>query len=166
MNRHEDKKLNAGRGTAGKTAVLGVMDSMTNKIRAEVIPDTTKPVIQQIVNETRSEVAQVYTDEHINYEGLTNRTSVNHSQKQWAVYTALGELAHTNGIESFWAVLRHAYHGMYHHLSKKHLNSFVTQFASKHNLRDYDSIDQMVMIVQGMVGKQLKYKDLIAGKSV
>lgn len=161
-NKHEDKKLNAGRGTVGKTAVLGVKDRKTNKIRAEVIPDTTKPVIHQIVNDTRSEDALVYTDEHLSYEGLTNRTSVNHSQKQWAVSTVLGDLAHTNGIESFWAVLKRAYHGTYHHLSKKHLNRYVTQFAGKHNLRDYDTIDQMAIVVQGMVGKRLKYKDLIS----
>ena len=74
-NRHEDKKLNPGRGTVGKTAVLGVKDCKTNKIRAEVILGTTKPVIQQIVNDTRSEDAMVYTDEHLSYEGLTNRTS-------------------------------------------------------------------------------------------
>ncbi len=161
-NKHEDKKLNAGRGTVGKTAVLGVKDRKTNKIRAEVIPDTRKPVIQQIVNDMRSEDAMVYTDEHLSYEGLTNRTSVNHSQKQWAVSTSLGDLAHTNGIESFWAVLKRAYHGTYHHLSKKHLNRYVTQFAGKHNLRDHDTIDQMAMVVQGMVGKRLRYKDLVA----
>ena len=165
-NKHEDKKLNAGRGTVGSTAVLGEMDRKTNRIRAEVIPDTTEPVIQQIVNEKRSDDAPVYTDEYLSYEGLTNRTSVNHSQKQWAVSTALGEVARTNGNESFWAVLKGVHHGTYNHLSKRHLNRYVTQFARKYNLRDYGTIDQMAMIVEGMVGKQLKYIDLIAGKSV
>ncbi|MXX59727.1 MAG: IS1595 family transposase [Rhodothermaceae bacterium] len=161
-NKHEDKKLDAGRGTVGKTAVLGVKDRKPNKIRAEVIPDTTKPVIQQIVSDPRSRDARVYTDEHLSYEGLTNRTSVNHSQKQRAESTALGDLAHTNGIVSFWAVHKRAHHGTYHHLSKKHLNRYVTQLSGKHNLRDHDTIDQMAIVVRGMVGKRLRYKDLVA----
>jgi len=162
-NKHEDKKLNArGRGTVGKTTVVGVKDCKTNKIRAEVIPDTTKPIVQQIVNNTRSADAMVYTDEHLSYEGLTNRTSVNHSQKQWIVSTVLRDLANTNGIESFWVALKHVYRGMYHHLSKKYLTRYVTQFAGKHNLRDHDTIDQMAVVVQGMIGKRLRYKDLVA----
>ena len=141
-NKHEDKKLNAGRGTVGKAAVLGVKDRKTNQITAKVIEDTTKPTVQKFVNDNRSKNASVFTDDHLSYEGLTNHTAVKHSRKQWAVSTTLGEYAHTNGIESFWAVLKRAYHGTYHQLSKKHLNRYVTQFAGKHNLRDSDTIDQ------------------------
>ena len=161
-NKHADKKLNAGRGTVGKSAVLGVKDRKTNQITAKVIEDTTKPTVQEFINDNRSKDASVFTDEHKSYEGLANHASVNHSQKQWAVSTVLGEYAHTNGIESFWAVLKRAYHGTYHHLSKKHLNRYVTQFAGKHNLRELDTIDQMATVVRGMAGKRLKYKDLIA----
>ena len=161
-NKHEDKKLNAGRGTVGKTAVLGIRDRNTNQIRAEVVVDTTKPIIHQFVNDTCSEDALIYTDEHLSYESLTNRTSVNHSQKQSAVSTSPGDLVHTKGIELFWATLKRAYHGTYHQLGKKHLNRYVMQFAGKHNLRYYDTIDQMAMVVRGMVGKRLRFKDLVA----
>jgi len=100
-NKHADKKLNAGRGAVGKSAVLGIKDRKTNQIQAKVIEDTTKATIQEFVNDTRSKDASVFTDDHTSYEGLTYHTSVNHSQKQWAISTASGELAHTNGIESF-----------------------------------------------------------------
>ncbi|MXY08632.1 MAG: IS1595 family transposase, partial [Rhodothermaceae bacterium] len=160
-NKHADKKLKAGRGTVGKAIVLGVKDRKTKRIRAEVIEETTKPVMQGFINETRSKDASVFTDEHRSYKGLRNHTTVKHSQKQWAVSTILGEYAHTNGIESFWATLKRAYHGTYHHLSKKHLNRYVIQFAGKHNLRGLDTIDQMVMVVRGMVGRRARLKDLI-----
>ncbi len=161
-NKHEDKKLKAGRGSVGKTPVLGVKDRKTNKIKAKVIQDTTKATIQEFVNESRTEDSLIFTDDHTSYEGLTNHTSVNHIQKEWAVSTALGELAHTNGIEPFWAVLKRAYHGTYHQISKKHLNRYVTHFAGKHNLRELDTIDQMASVAQGMKSKRLKYKDLVA----
>ncbi len=161
-NKHQDRKLNAGRGTVGKSTVLGVKDRKTNQITAKVVESNTKSTVQEFVNDNCSKDASVFTDEHSSYEGLTNHASVNHSQKQWAVSTVLGEYAHTNGIESFWAVLKRAYHGTYRHLSKKNLNRYVTQFACKHNLRELDTIDQIASVIKGMVGKRLKHKDLIA----
>ena len=141
--------------------MLGIKDRKTKRIHAKVVEDTTKPIVQDLINETRSEDASVFTDEHLSYKGLTNHTSGKHSIKQWVVSTALGELAQTNGFESYWATLSRAYHGTFHHLSKKCPNRYVTEFAGKHNLRDLDTIDQMMSDVQGMVGKRLKYKDLI-----
>ena len=81
-NKHEDKKLKSGRGAVGKSAVLGAKDRKTNTITAKVVKDTTKPTVQEFINDTRSENAEVFTDEHRSYEGLSNHTSVNHNQKQ------------------------------------------------------------------------------------
>ena len=50
-NKHEDKKLIAGRGTVGKSAVLGVKDRKTNQITAEVIEKTTKPTVQEFISD-------------------------------------------------------------------------------------------------------------------
>ena len=88
-----------------------------------------------------------------------------------AVFHSAGEfvrgMAHTNGIESFWATLKRAHKGVYHKFSKKHLHRYVVQFAGKHNLRESDTIVQMGMVVSGLVGKRLLYQELIAdnGKS-
>jgi len=160
-NKHEDKKLSTGRGTVGKVPVLGIKDRRTNQINAQVLDDTKRVTIQGMVNKARSSTSFVYTDDHSSYQGLSNHYAVNHSQKEWVVSTALGGLAHTNGIESFWAILKRAYHGTFHHLSKKHLNRYVSQFAGKHNLRSLDTIDQMIRVVQGMVGRKLRYQDLV-----
>ena len=70
--------------------------------------------------------------------------------------------AHTNGIESFWAMLKRAHKGTFHKLSPKHLDRYVQEFAGKHNLRHADTGDQMRGLVERMDGKRLRYKDLIA----
>lgn len=70
--------------------------------------------------------------------------------------------AHTNGIESFWAALKRGYMGNYHWMSTKHLSRYITEFAGRHNVRDYDTIVQMEMLARGFIGKRLRYKDLIA----
>lgn len=42
-NKHWNKKLNAGRGTVGKTAVAGMKDRATREIRAKVVENTDAP---------------------------------------------------------------------------------------------------------------------------
>ena len=83
--------------------------------------------------------------------------AVNHSVSEY-----VREQASTNGIESFWAMLKRGHQGIYHKMSPKHLDRYVTEFAGRHNDRDADTVDQMTGIVTGMVGKRLRYSDLIA----
>lgn len=158
-NKHKDKKLNAGRGTVGKTAVAGLKDRTTGQVRAKVVESTDGTTLKQFVYGNILSGSKIYTDESTSYLGMVDmdNESVNHSVGQW-----VNGMAHTNGIESFWSMFKRAFHGTYHHMSKKHLNCYVEQFAGKHNLRELDTIEQMQFVIAGMVGRRLLYKDLIA----
>ena len=72
-------------------------------------------------------------------------------------------MAHSNGIESFWATLKRGYQGTFHHFSEKHLDRYVSEFAGHHNIRPLDTIDMMARIAGGIVRKRLRYRDLVAG---
>ncbi len=69
-------------------------------------------------------------------------------------------MAHTNGIEAFWSLLKRGYQGPFHHFSEKHCDRSVTEFAGRHTIREADTADQMGMIAADMVGKRLRYRDL------
>ena len=71
-------------------------------------------------------------------------------------------MAHTNGMESFWSMLKRAHTGTFHKMSPKHLNRYVQEFAGKHNIRESDTLDQMAATVGGLIGKSLMYTQLIA----
>ena len=157
-NKHGNKKLRAGRGPVGKAIVVGAKDRETNRVSAAVVGNTDAGTLQGFVGERAAEGATIYTDDHGGYQGMPfEHESVKHSISEY-----VNGQAHTNGIESFWATLKRSYHGTYHHMSKKHLGRYVGEFSGRHNDRRRDTIDQMTRIVQGMIGKQLTYRDLVA----
>ena len=86
-----------------------------------------------------------------------NHAAVKHSINQY-----VDGKVHTNGIESFWAMLKRGHKGTYHKMSNKHLGRYVIEFAERHNMRGKDTIEQMAVVAHGMEGKQLKYKELVA----
>ncbi len=157
-NKHKGKKLNAGRGTVGKTAVVGAKDRKTNKIKAKVVENTDAKTLQKFVVETAANGATVYTDDAVAYKGMPfEHKSVRHSAGEY-----VKEMAHTNGIESFWATLKRAHKGVYHKISAKHLQRYVDEFSGRHGVREQNTLDQMQSVVAGMVGRRLRYRDLIA----
>ena len=155
-NKHEDKWSHT-RGPSGKTVVVGMKSRDANKVVAKPVPERSKEEIHGLIGSNVSPEAKVYTDDHRSYIGLPyNHESVNHSVGEY-----VRNQAHTNGIESFWAMLKRGYNGTYHRMSKKHLERYVTGFAGRHNVRELDTIDQMAFLAKGMVGKKLPYKKLV-----
>ena len=157
-NKHGSKKLRAGRGTVGKTAVVGAKDRETGHITARPIPFTARQELQGFVRNATEDGSIVFTDDAKAYEGMPYRS-------HWTVKHSAGEyvrdMATTNGIESFWALMKRGLHGTYHHVSVKHLGRYVNEFAGRHNERPKDTADQMASMAQGTVGKRLTYRDLV-----
>ena len=159
-NKHSDKKLRSGRGTVGKAAVAGVKDRETNQVDAAVVERTDGPTLRAFVHERTEPTATVYTDEAAAYNQLNRRHE--------AVAHGAGEyvrgLAHTNGMESFWSMLKRGYVGTYHHFSVKHLDRYVAEFEGRHNARPLDTADQMGIMARNAAGRQLPYLTLIGSR--
>ena len=155
-NKHAGKRLHAG-PVAGKTAVVGMKDRDSGKVVAEAVDRTDADTLQGFVEDYTEESATVYTDEARAYRGMDrHHESVKHSVGEYVF-----EQAHTNGVESFWAMLKRGYVGTYHRMSPKHLDRYVGEFEGRHNQREEDTLDQMGAMARGLMGKQLRYKDLV-----
>ena len=147
-----------GRGPVGKTAVVGVKDRATKQVSARVVQSTDKRTLLGFIHDHTRSGATVYTDEAAAYTGMLFRhETVKHSVSEY-----VRGMAHVNGIESFWSLLKRAYTGTFHKLSPKHLDRYVQEFAGKHNIRESDTRDQMRDTVRRLVGHDLPYRVLIA----
>ena len=158
MNKHSNKKLKAGRGSVGKTVVIGVKERETRQVKAKVFEDIKRPTLHGFIGENLELGSTVYTDDLSSYENLIDfeHGTVKHSADEY-----VDEQIHINGMESFWSTLKRAHKGTYHKMSKKHLNRYVTEFSGRHNVRGHDTLMQMAMLAVGMISKTLSYKKLI-----
>jgi len=145
-----------GRGAVGKTAVAGIKDRPSNRVAARVVPNTKSETMSRFIMEHMEPGAKVYTDDALTYHSLPNHETVRHSVSEY-----VKGKAHTNGVESFWSMLKRAHMGTFHKMSPKHLDRYVTEFAGRHNIREADTVDQMGMVAVGMIGKRLRYDELI-----
>ena len=159
-NKHEDKKLNAGRGGTGKSIVVGVKERGSKKLKAQVIDNTRKPTLHDFIDENVEEGSKVYTDDFKSYRNLKG---YEHEFVRHSVGEYVEKMVHINGVESFWSMLKRAHKGTFHKISKKHLHRYICEFAGRHNIRDLDTIDQMKSLVVGMLGKRLQKKELMSG---
>lgn len=157
-NKHADKKLRAGRGIVGKQAVLGIR-ARTGKIIATTACSTEQEQIHQFIKDNVNPGSTIYTDEHKSYNGLQEsyeHESINHSTGEYA----RGQ-AHTNSIESFWALLKRGYIGTFHHFSMKHADRYINEFAARNNNKRCDTVDVLAITAKSITGKTLPYKELI-----
>ena len=150
------RKMLTGRGPSGKVAVAGIRDRATNKVKAKVVPNTMSETLGGFVVGSVIPGTKIFTDDATAYTHLPNHASVKHSVREYVRGSV-----HTNGIESFWAVLKRAHKGTFHRLSAKHLHRYVDEFVGRHNMRELDTLDQMAMLAKKMTGSQLRYKDLV-----
>ena len=96
-NKHESKKLRAGRGPVGKTAVVGAKDRSSGQVAAQVVERTDRAHLQGFVSNNTQAGTMVYTEENMAYYGLPfPHETVKHSVREF-----VHGQAHTNGIEAY-----------------------------------------------------------------
>lgn len=160
-NKHSDKRLKAGRGAVGKTAVVGMRDER-GQVRAKPVANTKAITLQGFIADNAPKGATVVTDDFLSYRGLDKMGYV-HQTVRHSVGEYIRDMAHTNGIESFWALLKRGYIGIYHHMSAKHLHRYVNEFSFRHNTAGIDTMAFIDTTITKMAGNRLTYKELING---
>ena len=164
MSNAQRKELaGTGRGAVGKTAATGAKDRASNQVRAKVIEKTDAETLVPFVEDNAAQGATVHTDEAAAHASLpTMFNGIDHETVKHSVSECVRGQVHTNGVESFWSMLKRAHKGTFHKISPKHLDRCVQEFAGKHNLREQDTPAQMAIVALGLSGKHLKCRELVA----
>lgn len=160
-NKHRNKRMKAAGGTVGKAILVGVKDRCSNRVSVRLVPNSRAATLTGMVADHVEPGTTVYSDEHRSYRPL-GRMGYEHMTVTHSVGQYVDGMAHTNGIESHWAMLRRGYHGVYHQMSFEHLQRYADEFSYRHNERPKDTEKQLDDMVRSMDRKQLTYEELIS----
>jgi transposase-like protein len=158
INKH-GRRSGIGGGHGEKTPVVGAVER-NGDVVARVLPVASQPELQGFIHDVVSKRAElVVTDAHPAYatlEGYPQHQVVNHNKGEWRK----GD-AHTNSIESIWALLKRQIVGTHHWISPKHLQKYVDEMAWRLNRRAMTAEERVNALFTAVEGR-LTYKALIA----
>ena len=127
-----------GRGAAGKSVVMGMVERNGNAI-TRVVPDvksrTLLPMIQERV--IREDKTIVFTDELPSYNAVEKlgyaHEIVQHCAKQY-----VSGHAHVNTCEALWSTIKRGIDGVNHSVSPLYLQSYLDSYVFRYNHRRDD----------------------------
>ena len=158
------QKIPNSQGGANKDIVMGFKER-NGKVKAHVIPNVQYKTLKDRIDTNIEKGATICTDELKGYHSITDymHLKVNHPAKEF-----VNGMASVNGVESFWALLKRGYHGIYHNFSTKHLNRYVNEFVFRQNEGNCQTniVDRIKSLCMLSKGKYLSDKSLINKKGL
>lgn len=148
-------------GANHKQPVLGFLER-EGFVKAFVIEKATGNVIKPLLYKNVSETSHVITDGFGAYKDINKvfdgHTIVYHDKKQYVTFGGF----HTNTIEGFWSLLKRGIIGIYHFVSRKHLQKYVNEFAFRYNTRKGTDCVRFNLLLSN-IENRITYKQLING---
>jgi transposase-like protein len=143
-----------------KTPVLGAVERGGEiRLRVEKRGENMGTYGQLLAKHIDPATAHLYTDSGTSFQGLTDADTtheqVNHSANEWV----RGDV-HTNTVESVWSLFKRSIVGSYHHMSVKHMDSYLDEFEWRFNNRHNDYLFRDT--IKALIGSDvMTYKKLI-----
>jgi transposase-like protein len=163
MHRARRLKLKAGECGQTKAIVMGMLDRDLRQVRAKVIPNVKREVLQGEIIEEIEKGSTVYTDGYTSYDDLARRNYIHETVNHVEEYVR-GEV-HTQGIENFWSLLKRGLKGTYVAVEPFHLDRYVTEQIFRYNNRatkdnPLNDSDRFQLALSQISGKRLTYAEL------
>ena len=160
--KHANKRRLMKSPIDGKVIVFGVRERDTGRVWAHPIPNTERETLHEAIRRRVAFGSMVYSDGHNGYDEM-------HRYGHESVIHSVGEFVrgqvYTNGIESFWALLKRGYMGVYHVMSPKHLHRYVNEFAYRHSVGKDNNLGTIGNTIKTLSGKRLTYASRIKGSN-
>jgi len=163
MHMAQRLKIKQGIHANPKMAVMGMLDRESRKVRAKVIPNAKRDVLQAEILNAIEKGSTVYTDGWTGYDNLAAQDYIHETVTHIQEYVR-GQV-HTQGIENFWSLLKRGLNGTYVAVEPFHLHRYVDEQAFRYNnrstkdnpLTDYD---RFLLALSRISGKRLTYAEL------
>jgi transposase-like protein len=164
-NQFQDSNTPMSSRYYGKTAVMGMLDREQRKVRANVVPNTKRETLQNIILNEVEHGSKLYTDQMVSYDKLAEKYAhqvVNHLEGY------VQGRVHTNGLENFWSLLKRSLHGSYVAVEPFHLFRYVDEQVFRYNNRGtrenkISDSDRFELALSQIAAKRLTFAE-VTGK--
>ncbi|MCU1486034.1 MAG: putative transposase for insertion sequence element [Actinomycetia bacterium] len=167
-NKHASKRKHApGRSAGAKVPVLSLVNTDTGEVRSRVVPNVSGATLRKVIEEeVMASQSVLFTDQWSGYKPV-GRTFVEHH----AVDHGAGEYVRvqggrkitTNVAEGYFSQLKRSLDGTHHHVSREHLDRYLTEFDFRYSTRELSDPQRLQRMLDGAKGRRLSYKPLTAG---
>lgn len=162
-NMHKSKREAnyKGQPNRGKAVVMGVLER-GGRIKATVVPNLSRPILQGEIRKNVEAGTAIYTDSLHSYNGLA--PDYLHQIVDHAVKYVDGRI-HTNGLENFWSLLKRGIHGTYVSVEPFHLFRYLDEQTFRFNNRatidnPLNDADRFALVAYRVVGRHVTYAQL------
>ena len=147
-----------GRGTK-KTPVVALVER-NGRVRSRAICNVTANTLKSAIRNNVDPSATIMTDEHTGYRGIGTEfagghRTVNHGRGEYAKRDGTS----TNTIESHFALIKRGMYGVFHHVSRGHLQRYCHEFDFRWNHRKTSDTERTLAALRGAEGKRLMYRE-------
>lgn len=163
MHAAQRLKMKQGLHANPKMAVMGMLDRESRQVRAKVIPNAKREVLQKEILDGIERGTTVYTDGWTGYDGLAAQEYVHETVTHMNEYVR-GQV-HTQGIENFWSLLKRGLNGTYVAVEPFHLSRYVDEQVFRYNNRStrdnpLNDTDRFYLALSQIANKRLTYAEL------
>jgi transposase-like protein len=147
---------------ANKTAVFGILDRESRQVRAKVVPNVKREVLQNEILKNVNHGATIYSDQAVAYDKLKENyihETVNH------IDAYVKGNVHTNGLENFWSLTKRTLSGTYVAVEPFHMDAYLDEQIFRFNNRatkdnPLDDADRFMLALSQVANKRLTYAEL------
>jgi transposase-like protein len=162
---HRAKRLamqNAENGRT-KTVVMGMLDRDSRQVRAKVIPNVKREVLQAEILNQIEKGSTVYTDGCTAYDNLAAQEYIHETVNHVEEYVR-GQVS-TQGIDNFWSLLKRGLRGTYVAIEPFHMDRYLDEQMFRYNNRatkdnPLTDCDRFLLAVSQVANRRLTYKEL------
>jgi transposase-like protein len=138
-----------------KTPVVALVER-GGRVRATVPTHVSARNLRQVIQANVDPSAHLMTDELNPYRKI-GRAFARHDTVTHSRHEYVRGLASTNTVEGFFSLLKRGLIGTFHHVSRKHLHRYVSEFEFRYNHRHVEDGTRTVQAIRASEGKRLTY---------
>ena len=143
-----------------KQAVVGIVQR-GGKVITRHVERVTADNLTDVIRSVCAADAHLITDTGVlkgRHTGMKQHSLVNHTADEYVRYEE-GFCVTTNTIEGYFSLLKRGINGVYHHVGRKHLHRYLSEFDFRYNNRKVTDGERALQALKGFEGKRLTYKD-------